>query len=386
MKIFSLTFVDSLRVMIFLLVQVLIALTNILLMKRLGKFPKANRQPKVSILVPARNEEETIQDCINSLLKQDYANFELIVLNDNSNDRTEEILNSIQSNRLRIIKGKTLPESWIGKSWACHQLAAEATGEYLLFTDADTIHHPTTLTKTIDAMETRNIDLLTANIRNKTITFGEMITIPFPAWSIFTILPLAVAYALPKSTAFSAANGKFMLFRKKVYEQIGGHQVIRNNAVEDIELAKLIKKKGFKWRLIDASNLVSCRMYHNFSEAVQGFTKNYFALFGYKILVALFVWVWLTIITWHPIIAVLNHLQNSSFNNPFWYAIISIIASSFLWFLTSLKFGFPLYLFLFYPLIFTTSIFIGFRSIIMTITGRSVWKDRRLKKSKIRLI
>lgn len=386
MKIFSLTFVDSLRVMIFLLVQVLIALTNILLMKRLGKFPKANRQPKVSILVPARNEEETIQDCINSLLKQDYANFELIVLNDNSNDRTEEILNSIQSNRLRIIKGKTLPESWIGKSWACHQLAAEATGEYLLFTDADTIHHPTTLTKTIDAMETRNIDLLTANIRNKTITFGEMITIPFPAWSIFTILPLAVAYALPKSTAFSAANGKFMLFRKKVYEQIGGHQVIRNNAVEDIELAKLIKKNGNKWRLIDASNLVSCRMYHNFSEAVQGFTKNYFALFGYKILVALFVWVWLTIITWHPIIAVLNHLQNSSFNNPFWYAIISIIASSFLWFLTSLKFGFPLYLFLFYPLIFTTSIFIGFRSIIMTITGRSVWKDRRLKKSKIRLI
>ena len=102
-----------------------------ILMKRLGKFPKANQQPKVSILVPARNEEETIQDCINSLLKQDYANFELIVLNDNSNDRTEEILKSIQSSRLRIIEGKPLPESWIGKSWACHQLAAEATGEYI---------------------------------------------------------------------------------------------------------------------------------------------------------------------------------------------------------------------------------------------------------------
>ena len=384
MKIFSLNFVDPLRVMIFLLVQVLIALTNTLLMKRLGKFPKANRQPKLSILVPARNEQETIKGCVDSLLKQDYDNFELIVLNDNSNDRTEEILKNIQSERLRIIEGKPLPESWIGKSWACHQLAVEATGEYLLFTDADTIHHPTTLANAIDAMQAHNIDLLTANIRNKTITFSEMITIPFPAWSIFTFLPLVVAYALPKSTAFSAANGKFMLFRKKAYEQIGGHQAIRNNAVEDIELAKLIKKNGLKWRLLDASNLVSCRMYHNLSEAVQGFTKNYFALFGYKILVGLFVWVWLAIITWHPIITVLNHLLNSTFNNPFWYAIISIIASSFLWFLTSMKFGFPLYLFLFYPLIITTSIFIGLRSMLMTMTGKTVWKGRQIKRTKFR--
>uniref|UniRef100_A0A7C6A9I9 Glycosyltransferase n=1 Tax=candidate division WOR-3 bacterium TaxID=2052148 RepID=A0A7C6A9I9_UNCW3 len=386
MKIFSFVFVDLLRIMIFLLVQVLIAITNAFLIKRLGKFPKAKRQPKISILVPARNEEKTIKNCINSLLQQNYDNFEVIVLDDNSIDQTKEILKNIQSRHLRIIEGKPLPANWTGKSWACQQLASEASGELIFFTDADTIHHPSTIAYAVDAMEANKVDLLTAIVRNEVVTFGEMITIPFPTYSIFTFLPLVVAYTLPKSTAFSAANGKFMFFRKKVYEQIGGHAAIRNNAVEDIELGKLIKKNGYRWRLVDASRLVYCRMYQNFSEALQGFTKNYFALFGYQLLVALFVWLWLALITWYPLVAITIHIIANRYNDQFCYAVGSIIATSFLWLLTSLKFSFPIYLFLLYPVIITITLFIGLRSMTMTILGRTIWKGRQLPKKKIRLI
>jgi len=380
MQILPIIFIDSLRVMIFILVQVLIAITNTILMKRLGKFAKAKRQPKVSILVPARNEQETIANCVKSLLSQKYENYEVIVLNDNSQDRTGEILKSIQSERLRIIEGKPLPKGWIGKSWASQQLATEANSEFIFFTDADTIHQPMTVPYAVEAMETGNIDLVTGIIGSKTITFGELITVPFPTWSIFTILPLVVAYTLPRSTAFSAANGKFMFFRKKVYDKIGGHAAIKENAVEDIELAKLVKKNGYKWRLLDASRLVSCRMYHNFSEALDGFTKNYFALFGYKILIAVFVWCWMALITFYPIVT----LFKNSIDRGFWYAVFSMIGTGLLWFLTSVKFGFPLYLFLLYPLIISISIFIGIRSMFLTITGKTIWKGRRIEPSKIR--
>jgi len=279
-----------------------------------------------------------------------------------------------------------LPANWTGKSWACQQLASEASGELIFFTDADTIHHPSTIAYAVDAMEANKVDLLTAIVRNEVVTFGEMITIPFPTYSIFTFLPLVVAYTLPKSTAFSAANGKFMFFRKKVYEQIGGHAAIRNNAVEDIELGKLIKKNGYRWRLVDASRLVYCRMYQNFSEALQGFTKNYFALFGYQLLVALFVWLWLALITWYPLVAITIHIMANRYNDQFCYAVGSIMATSFLWLLTSLKFSFPIYLFLPYPVIITITLFIGLRSMTMTILGRTIWKGRQLPKKKIRLI
>ena len=386
MEIFSIKFVDSPGVMIFLLVQVLIAITNAILMKRLGRFPKAKRNPKVSILVPARNEAETIGKCIDSLLEQDYPNLEIIVLSDNSTDRTEAILNNLKSERLRVINGKPLPDAWIGKSWACQQLANEANSELILFTDADTTFQPKTIGYAVDALEKGNIDLLTATIRNDTITLGEKITVPFPTWSIFSILPLFIAYLLPRSTAFSAANGKFMFFRKEVYERIGGHTAIRNNAVEDIELGKLVKKNGYRWRLLDASNLISCRMYHSLAESIQGFTKNYFALFGYKLFVALFVWIWLGIITWHPIVTILSHILTGNFLSGFWYPLVSILATGFLWLLTSLKFNFPIHLFLLYPLIITVSGYIGLRSIFLTLTGQTVWKGRKIARRKIRLI
>jgi chlorobactene glucosyltransferase len=197
-------------------------------------------------------------------------------------------------------------------------------------------------------------------------------------------LPLAIAYLLSKSKAFSSANGKFMLFRKDFYNKIGGHQAIKEDIVEDVALARITKANKGKWRIFDATNLITSRMYYNFSEALEGFTKNYFALFGYKILLTLFIWTWIGIITFVPLVNVIRSLMTGSYSPSFIYSIISVGITCFMWLLLSIKFRFPLHLFLLYPVTIATSIFIGFRSMILTMSNRALWKGRRLKSAKVR--
>jgi chlorobactene glucosyltransferase len=132
-------------------------------------------------------------------------------------------------------------------------------------------------------------------------TVGELITVPFPSWSIVSLLPIPLAYRLRKSGALVAANGKFLLFRREAYRKIGGYAAARSHATEDMEIALLVKKAGLRWRLVNATDMVSARMYRGWSEAREGFAKNYFALFNYHLLAALFVWSWMVLITWHPL-------------------------------------------------------------------------------------
>lgn len=381
---FFLTQINAFRLMLFILIQVMIAISNAILMKRMEKFTKVSAKPKVSVLIPARNEEKSIRECVNSLINQNYQNLEVIVLDDNSTDKTLQILRGIKSKRLQIIQGNPLPDGWLGKSWACQQLSEIAYGDLLFFTDADTVFDKKTLTHAISAMQSSQADLISAIHKNEVKTLGEKITIPFIVWSIFTILPLAAAYILKRSKALCAANGKFMLFRKEVYRKIGGHAAIKDNAIEDVALAKRVKAKGGKWCMFDASNLISARMYHSFTEAMQGFTKNFFALFEYKILIALFIWTWIGVITYLPLARSILGLINNNFDAEFLYSVISVTATCFLWVLMSVKFKFPLYQFLLYPITVTVSIFIGLRSMIMTIANRTVWKGRRLKSAKVR--
>ncbi|MEO0092393.1 MAG: glycosyltransferase family 2 protein [candidate division WOR-3 bacterium] len=378
------TFIDSYRVLIFISVQMLIALSNMILMKRLEKFPQTSKIPKVSVLIPARNEEKNIAFCINSLLNQTYSNYEIIVLNDNSDDKTGEILHQFQSEKVTVVEGKLLPEGWIGKSWACYQLSQIATGDLLLFTDADTVFKPETISNAVNAIVTTDADLITAVNKNQVKTLGEQITVPFIVWSIFTILPLAISYLFPRTKSLSAANGKFMLFKKEFYHKIGGHKTIKYSAVEDVELARLTKAQGGKWRIFDASCLVSSRMYYSFFEAIEGFSKNYFALFGYKILIALFVWFWIGLITFHPIINLIKPLIMQNSNSNIICPTISILLTIILWQLTSIKFALPKHLFLLYPIIVLVSIFIGIRSMYLTVTNKTVWKGRTLKNIKVR--
>jgi chlorobactene glucosyltransferase len=253
--------------------------------------------PLVSILVPARNEARNIEACVGSLLAQDYPNFELVVLDDHSDDGTGDIVRRLglqESGNRRIIQGAALPPGWTGKGWACHQLSLVARGAYLFFTDADTAHAPGTVSAAVAEARAYRTDLLSAWPRLLTVTWGEQMIIPmilvlgmsiYPHWLlIFLQRHPHVAARVPAFLlrGLGAANGQFMFFSRAGYDRIGGHAALHDHLVEDVALGRAVASRmGEGMRLLncDALRFSTCRMYQSFGESWHGFTKNMRAAF-----------------------------------------------------------------------------------------------------------
>jgi chlorobactene glucosyltransferase len=361
----------------------LIALSNLYGLRRLRASPALERSPRVSILVPARNEEANISPCVRSLLAQSYPSFEVLVLDDNSSDRTWQVLTELAAgaDRLRIFQGRSLPAGWLGKHWACHELSQAAGGELLLFTDADTRHHPHALRDSVAALQDQGADLLTAIPRQDVGTWGERLVVPLFPWSIFCFLPLVLAHRW-RWPAFSASVGQFMLFRRAAYDQIGGHASVRQTVIDDIALGRRIKAHGLRWRLFDASDRVRCRMYHGFHEACAGFCKSLFPAFGGNVPLFTFVWLWLLLAFLEPLaVLALCAIGTPIPPGPCTLAAAAVVLSLLLWGLTHWRFRFPLYLAFFYPATITLASFIAARSVTLTLRGKTTWKGRTLVDS-----
>lgn len=236
----------------------------------------------VSVLIPARNEEANIIKCLRSVLKQNYENFEIIVLNDNSSDRTEELINSITDKRLRVIQGKVLEKEWVGKNFACHQLQTEASGDYLLFIDADTEMSDDCISGVVAFAEENKTGLLSIMPYEESRTFWEKIVIPLLYFAVMAFLPVPLVEK-SKRKEFSMGNGQFLLFKRNCYDLIGGHQSLKNRIVEDVWISRRVKEFGQKLIFADGTDLMRCRMYNNFSEVWNGFSKNFFAGLAFSV-------------------------------------------------------------------------------------------------------
>lgn len=241
--------------------------------------------PFVSILVPARDEERSIERCVRSLCAQSYPNFEVIALDDHSNDQTGAILARLQAEfpNLRVVAGKALPQGWVGKCWACFQLSKVATGELLLFTDADTVHRPDALARATLSMERTRADMLSIVPHQTLGTFWEQVVVPLVHFLIMCFLPMRMIWR-SRNGAFAFANGQFILFRREMYERIGGHEAVKANLVEDVWLVKAVKRAGGVAMVMNGIDAVECRMYRGLREAFRGFSKNLFAGLGYNAL------------------------------------------------------------------------------------------------------
>jgi chlorobactene glucosyltransferase len=277
-------FYFQIAVLVVLFSLLLIFLWNLFITRK-RKIPPLNdtELPFVSILIPARNEQDNIEQCLTSLFNQDYSHYEVIVLNDHSTDRTAEILSDLKIKfaDLKIINGEELPRDWIGKSFACHQLTKAAKGEWLLFTDADTIHNSNSIRDGIEAALVRNADLLSVVPHQITKTFPEKLVIPILHFVTFSLLPF---YFLEKKgyKQFTIAVGQYMLFKKTSLEKIGGYESVKNEMVEDVSMGKLIKKNRMQLIVLNGNEMVSCRMYRNFAQVWEGFSKNIYAGLGFS--------------------------------------------------------------------------------------------------------
>jgi len=247
-----------------------------------GHFPQTG--VLVSVLVPARNEALNIERCVRSLLRQEYAPFEILVLDDGSTDSTAELLQQLlmeSGGRLRVLQGEPLPDGWHGKAWACSQLGHQAKGELLLFTDADTCHEPDALLRTVGAMEASGADMLSLMPRQELASFWEKLVVPLIHVILMCYLPLRLVRTSRKA-AFCFANGQFIFFRREFYDRINGHASVRSAIVEDVWLCKSVKKAGGRVMAFNGTDVVSCRMYRSFREIWEGFSKNLFAALGYS--------------------------------------------------------------------------------------------------------
>ncbi|MCS7178708.1 MAG: glycosyltransferase family 2 protein [Anaerolineae bacterium] len=384
----SFWFRHQLGIVVFLGVLLLIAVSNLRALRCLGKYAVPPCLPRVSILVPVRNEEAVIRHCLRSLLAQDYPDFEVLVLDDGSTDGTGAVLAALarEESRLRVLVGRPLPEGWLGKHWACQQLAEAATGELLLFTDADTIHHPWALRLGVAALLEEQADLLSGFLHQRLITWGERLTVPTIFWCFFSFLPLALAHRV-RMPALSLTNGQWMLFRRSAYMGIGGHAAVRNHPVDDIALGQRVKARGLRWRIVDLGDFVSCRMYASFRAALEGFTKNLFAVFDFRLAEYLFVWLWMALVTVEPLaVAILWPLGVGRNVFAFWPALLAVGEMLALWGIAMARLRFPFYLAFLYPVHILLLVFIAFRSLLWTATGRATWKGRTLPRHRIRLV
>ena len=266
----------------------LLVVGNYLLNLKVFRFPSvtavANPPPRLSVLVPARNEELRLRPCISTLSDSDFPILEILILDDHSTDGTAALVQQRAKGdpRIRLISGQPLPEGWVGKPWACHQLAQQAKGDYLLFVDADTRFSDITLSQAVHLAHEQQSDLLSLWPYLESLSWSERLVIPFVHLFILFYLP---HWAKGSLRCFGAANGQFVLFRRTAYEKIKGHESVRNHMVEDIAIARNMRAAGFKVLNLDGTNpghsiaLVRCRMYTRFSEVWEGFTKNLYPSF-----------------------------------------------------------------------------------------------------------
>ncbi len=351
-----------------------VTLINFVLGPFLAKAPDLKRLPKVSLLVPARNEAQNIRGCLEGLLAQGYPDFDLTILDDHSEDETAAIVQEYQqkSDCIKLVSGKALPAGWTGKNWACHQLSEVATGEILIFTDADNHHAPTVVSNTVAYMEKLNLGLLSAFPQQETVTLAERLVVPIMDMFVYGSLPLWLTYLAP-FPSLAAANGQWLAFTREAYQKLGGHVSVKNHLVEDTELSRMAKRQGVKILTTAGTKSVFCRMYHNFEEVREGFAKNFYGLTGYNdvvffsIILGLLIGFILPYFLWiFPSVRylafgaiglnmVLRGLLAIRYKHPFWTAVILN------------------------PLAILLAIFIGFDSYLSAKRGKIRWKGREIR-------
>lgn len=352
----------------FAVIRFCVAVVNLVFRQRTNRFPSEGTV-LVSVLIPARNEENNIGAILSDLSLQDYRNIEVIVFNDQSDDKTAEIVTAFSKAdaRIRFTESNGLPEGWLGKNHACHSLALQATGEYLLFLDADVRIGREMIGRAVSFAGHYNLGLLSIFPMQIILSPGEWMTVPNMNNILLSLLPL-ILVRTSKFSSLAAANGQFMLFNAEAYRKHLPHEKMKSCRVEDIEIARYFKKMKIRTACLASENQVKCRMYSSFRDAVNGFTKNVVCFFGNSFLLAILYW----LITGFGFLAIWFFLPVSMLPVYFLMVLATRIIIAGISGQSRIK-----TLFYLVPMQVSLGLFI-FKAIIHKFTGVYLWKGRNI--------
>ncbi|MDR3019269.1 MAG: glycosyltransferase [Treponema sp.] len=356
----------------------LLSLANHYEMWRFTYGPEIFEGPLVTVMIPMRNEEKFAERCLNSLRNQLYKNYEILVLNDNSTDGTGKILERISSEdpKIKVFNGKPLPDDWYGKPYALHQLSSHAKGEILLFTDADTVHSPASISWAVTNIQKLKVDMISGYIGQVFMTAGEVITVPLMFFLTGFVIPLFLN-RFTKLPFFSAAIGQYIAIRHDVFKAIGGCETFKKKTSEDIYMARYVKRKGYNTRFLNICEHVNCRMYNGYKNAVEGIGKNIYDFLGKNSMVLFPVAILVFFFLFFPFPLLIGCLINAS---PWFLHILIVnVLYTLTWLFMFLGQRLNWWYGFLWPLMFLNLLGMAIWSWFRTISGRGfLWKDRKV--------
>lgn len=271
----------------------------------LDKFEsKQHNNPKVSVILPARNEENFIRKCLTSLLNQDYENYEIIAIDDSSEDLTGKIIEEYSKNpKLIFVKARPKPSDWVGKNWACMEGFRKATGEFLLFTDSDTRHSENVISLAVSHLFSQNLDVLTVSPKMLCLDIFTKITLPMISTFLHTRFSALRVNDPSKKTGYFF--GSFFIIKRQVYESVGTHEGVKHEIIEDGALGMKVKESGFKLRMVRGDHLIDAVWARDLSSLWQALKRLMIPLYlqNSKIAVGIFFAVLFLLFMPFPILA-----------------------------------------------------------------------------------
>ena len=356
----------------------ILGVINLIFIKKPIVYSQNNISSLVSVLIPARNEEVNIKRCLYSLIDQSYKNLEIIVLDDDSDDQTYNIVKDVSKNfsSIKLIKGERKSNGWTGKNWACHQLSKFAKGDFLLFIDADTKLQKNTISETVSEMNNNDVDLISLFPNRITNTAIDKIISVTIGWFIFSCLPIIFSNRNPM---FSSAFGQFLLFRKGAYFSIGGHESIKDKILDDFELGRLITMRGYNLNVFDGTERISTFSYSTEKEALEGLSKSIFPFFNNRLIPFLILLILFLSMGLMPIFIMMGEFFGSKLTKSkemiayFTWGLITLS-----WSISSYRSKQGIRYGILYPFITTFTAIIGIFSIITFLTKSVNWKNRNV--------
>jgi chlorobactene glucosyltransferase len=354
-----------------------VAISNVVYFRLATRKPRITSGPFVSIIVPARDEERGIARCVGSLLEQDYAHYEVIVVDDQSSDATARIVSTFAADpRLRLVAGTPLPVGWLGKQHAMSQGAEVARGEILMFTDADTVHSAQSVSWVVTNLEDHHADSISGYLKQEIGTFGEMLVVP-TQYAMVMFMPLAlVPHRNARSVSFSI--GQLVAIRRAAFDDLHGFDSFSDSLVDDMSMAARLKGAGYRTIFLDAKRAASVRLYTSYGTAFHGTMRSIFGAVGgttstavamAAVVLGAIVYPALAVVWW-PISHVAPPVE----------LVIATVLFACQWGLNILDREAPLAAVALYPIVFADLVLLMLVSMVRTGYGRGVdWKGRLVR-------